>query len=158
MIALTRKLIIGKRGNVAAGEPIVSARGGIETAEYIHQRGFAGTGMSHDGDEFSLRNGEVYIKKHLAIDCSGPLYAIIQTINLAKILHIDQRFAGHIFLKRPHQNILNLSLLPDFSLSATSRIIRLSPSLMPPSKISVKLLSAIPVLTSMGMGLSPSSR
>src|SRR5687768_15661365 len=117
--------------------------------------------MSHDGDKLSTLYREAHVKQYLAVHGPAPLAsssAAIQTINLAEVFYLDQRFAGASLLRQRHQNILNLSLLPDFSLSVASRIIRLSPSLISPSTISVKLLSEIPVFTSTAMGLPSSTR
>ena len=50
------KFVVIEFADQTAGEPILARTWGIETANKIHQRGFAGARRAHDGDIFAFPN------------------------------------------------------------------------------------------------------
>ena len=59
LIADAGKFVIVQLGNIVAVEPVFAFGGGVQTADEIHQRGFAGTGRTHDCYIFVVADAEV---------------------------------------------------------------------------------------------------
>ncbi len=54
-----RERVLGQVGDGDAVEVDIAGGGGVKAGEQAEQRGFAGAGGAHDGDEFAARDGEV---------------------------------------------------------------------------------------------------
>src|SRR5262249_2608932 len=81
-IAERRKVIVGERAHLDAGETIRPAGWPIEAAEDVHEGRFPGAGRSHHGHEFAVRNvgrgagqrphGTVALGEHSLFDQHPP--------------------------------------------------------------------------------------
>jgi hypothetical protein len=58
-VADTGEFVVVELGDVVAVEPVFALRGGVEAADEVHQRGFAGAGGSHDRDVLVVADAEV---------------------------------------------------------------------------------------------------
>src|ERR1700682_2468467 len=78
-IANPGQLVVGQCRHVVAIEDVAAGRWLVEAADQVHQRAFARTGRSHDGDELALRDMERdspeggYLHFTGAVDLGYPL-------------------------------------------------------------------------------------
>ncbi len=59
LVADAGEFVVVELGDVVAVEPVAALRGGVEAADEVHQRGFAGAGGAHDGDVLVVADAEV---------------------------------------------------------------------------------------------------
>ena len=58
LVADAGEFIVVQFADEVTVQPVVALAGGIEAADEVHQRGFAGTGRSHDGDVFVVLDAD----------------------------------------------------------------------------------------------------
>ena len=54
------EFVVIELADQAAREPVIAARGRIEAADQVHQRGFSRAGRTHDGDVFAFVDHDVH--------------------------------------------------------------------------------------------------
>src|SRR6185437_738389 len=64
-VANAGQLVIIKLADEVAVEPVTAARGSIQAADKVHERGFAGAGRAHDGNIFAAVDAQVNAAKRM---------------------------------------------------------------------------------------------
>ncbi len=126
LVANLRKFVARQRCHILAIQPVGTAGGDVEASQYVHQRGFTRTGVTHDGDKFAALDGQVDVEQHLI--GHGSAVGVLQAVAFAQIVDADQGLRRRGGLGESHQNTRNLNLLSASFLLTTSLITTLSPA------------------------------
>ena len=89
------QLVVVHIADADAVQFIAAGRGGVETADEVHHRGFAGAGRPHDGDIFAALD----LKRHIAQRVDGFRAHLVAPRNILETnerhnLIILRRFAS----------------------------------------------------------------
>ena len=87
LIAQTGTLVGIQSGHVLAVYPELTGTGAVQTAQNIHERGFARTGGAREGDKLAILNAKGYTLQH-------------RQVNLAQVIHLGDIFKlNHLLIK-----------------------------------------------------------
>ena len=126
----TRQFVRRHLAGFFAADLVAAARGAIEAAQNIHQRGFARARRADDGHHFARVNIQIHIFQHRHHFVAGGVLA-----HHAAQAHQGLRWrrGGHYCCGRLHQNILAPRGMPLLWLALESPITTCSPSCRPSS-------------------------